>query len=189
MNLTYETDRLLLRILNENYSLQVLTFLSRNRSYFDSYELAKPEGFYTEEYQKKLLYEEFQQAIRGNRIRFYFFLKDSPQRIIGTVSFGNVRHAFQCCQLGYKLDPLYQHQGYALEAMHCAIPIAARECRLHRIEAYVLPSNQPSIRLLTRLGFEAEGIVRDYAIINRKWESHLQYALLLPDPAAIPPQG
>ena len=51
MNLTYETDRLILRILNENYSMQVLTFLSRNKEYFDSYELAKAEKFYTEEFQ------------------------------------------------------------------------------------------------------------------------------------------
>lgn len=176
MNLTYETDRLLLQILNENYSMQVLTFLSRNRSYFDSYELAKENTFYTEEFQKKLLHEEFNQAIKGNRLRFYIFRKDAPQRIIGTVSFGNLHHSFHSCQIGYKLDPLYQHQGYATEALSAAIDIAAAELKLHRITAYVLPSNQPSISLLERLGFELEGTARDYAIIDGQWHDHLQYA-------------
>lgn len=179
MNLTYETDRLILRILNENYSMQVLTFLSRNKEYFDSYELAKAEKFYTEEFQKKLLYQEFSQTLKGNRIRFYFFMKNMPQRIIGTVSFSNMRHAFHSCQIGYKLDPLFQHQGYALEAVRAAIDIASAECSLHRIEAYVLPSNQPSIRLLKHLDFELEGTARDYAIINGQWKDHLQYSLLI----------
>lgn len=179
MNLTYETDRLMLRILNENYSMQVLTFLSRNKEYFDSYELAKSENFYTEEFQKKLLCEEFNQTLKGNRIRFYFLLKNMPQRIIGTVSFSNMRHSFHSCQIGYKLDPAFQHQGYAMEALCAAIDIASAECRLHRIEAYVLPDNQPSIRLLMRLGFELEGTARDYAIINGQWKDHLQYSLLI----------
>ena len=39
MNFIYETDRLILQVLNESYSMQVLTFLSRNRDYFDRYEL------------------------------------------------------------------------------------------------------------------------------------------------------
>lgn len=176
MNLIYETDRLLLRILNENYSMQVLTFLSRNRSYFDSYELAKENAFYTEEFQKKLLHEEFNQAAKGNRLRFYIFRKDMPQRIIGTVSFGSLHRSFHSCQIGYKLDPLYQHQGYATEALSASIDIAAAELGLHRITAYVLPSNQPSICLLERLGFEFEGTARDYAIIDGQWHDHLQYA-------------
>lgn len=179
MNLTYETDRLLLRLLNENYSMQVLTFLSRNRSYFDRYELAKADNYYTEEFQKKLLKEEFNQALKKNRLRLYFFLKRSPQRIIGTVSFGNLRHAFHSCQIGYKFDPLYHHQGFALEALGASIRIAAAECSLHRIEAYVLPSNLPSIRLLTRLGFELEGTARDYAMIDGLWRDHLQFSLLV----------
>ena len=179
MNIIYETDRLLLRLLNENYSMQVLTFLTRNREYFDSFELEKADGYYTEEFQKKLLKEEFSQAMKGNRLRFYLFQKHMPQRIIGTVSFGELRHSFHSCQMGYKLDPLYQHRGYALEALHSAFRIAAEECSLHRIEAYVLPSNLPSIRLLLRLGFELEGTARDYAIIGGHWRDHLQYSLLV----------
>lgn len=180
MNLTYETDRLLLKILNESYSMQVLTFLTRNQAYFDSYELAKADQFYTEDFQKKVLYEEFSMALKKTRIRFYFFRKEAPQRIIGTVSFGNLRPAFQTCQIGYKLDPLYQHQGYATEALDACISIAAAEMNLHRITAYVLPDNQPSIRLLERLDFELEGTARDYAIVNGQWQNHLQYARIMP---------
>ncbi len=179
MNFIYETDRLILQVLNESYSMQVLTFLSRNRDYFDRYELAKTDNFYTEEFQKKLLHKEFNQIIKGSYLRLYFFLKKSPQRIIGTLSFSRLHPAFQSCQIGYKLDPLYQHRGLATEALQFVIPIVSQEYSLHRIEAYVLPSNQPSICLLERLGFEVEGIARDYAIIAGRWQNHLQYSLIL----------
>ena len=82
MNLTYETDRLLLRLLNENNSAQVLSFLSRNREYFDRYELEKSEQYYTEAFQKNLLHEEFHQALKGNRLRFYFFRKHNSFKAV-----------------------------------------------------------------------------------------------------------
>lgn len=179
MNLTYETDRLLLSVLDESYSIQVLAFLSRNRTYFDGFELAKADNFYTEDFQRRLLYEEYSMTLKKNRLRFYIFRKENPQRIIGTVSFGNFRPSFQSCQTGYKLDPLYQHRGYATEALSAAVDIAARELRLHRITAYVLPDNIPSIRLLERLEFAWEGTARDYAMINGIWRDHLQYARIL----------
>ena len=37
-----------------------------------------------------------------------------------------------------------------------------QEINLHRIEAYVQPDNAPSIRLLTRLGFQEEGYLHKY---------------------------
>ena len=132
-----------------------------------------------EEFQKKLLHKEFNQIIKGSYLRLYFFLKKSPRRIIGTLSFSRLHPAFQSCQIGYKLDPLYQHRGLATEALQFVIPIVSKEYSLHRIEAYVLPSNQPSICLLERLGFEVEGIARDYAIIAGSWQNHLQYSLIL----------
>ena len=70
MKIIYETERLFLRILNESYYMQVLTFLSRNRELFDQYEIDKPSFYYTADYQKRLLQQEYNQIMKGNRIRF-----------------------------------------------------------------------------------------------------------------------
>jgi ribosomal-protein-alanine N-acetyltransferase len=49
---------------------------------------------------------------------------------------------------------------------------------LHRIEAACLPTNEPSRRLLTRVGFRQEGYARSYLNINGEWRDHLLFALL-----------
>ena len=48
----------------------------------------------------------------------------------------------------------------------------------HRLNAYVVPGNLPSIRLIERLSFSYEGIAREYAKIQGVWQDHLQYSLI-----------
>lgn len=179
MNMKYETERLSLRILNESYYMQVLTFLSRNQALFDHYEIKKPPEYYTADYQRKLLCQEYNQILKKVRLRFYVFLKSNPQRIIGTVSYSSIRPGFHSCQIGYKFDSGFHHHGYAYEALLYSIPIAKTEFNLHRLEAYVYPGNQPSVRLMERLGFLLEGTARDYALLNGRWENHLVYSLIV----------
>lgn len=178
MKMIYETERLSLRILNESYYMQVLTFLSRNQELFDQYEVDKPPLYYTADYQRRLLQQEYNQIIKGNRIRFYIFLKQNSQRIIGTVSFTDFHSVSQSCQIGYKFDPNYHHQGYAYESISHALSLVIPEYNFHRIEAHIQPRNYKSIHLIERLGFELEGTAREYAYIGGKWLNHLQYSFI-----------
>ena len=52
------------------------------------------------------------------------------------------------------------------------------ELNLHRITAYVLPDNAPSIRLLESRGFVLEGTARSYLLLHGYWRDHLQYSLV-----------
>jgi ribosomal-protein-alanine N-acetyltransferase len=52
--------------------------------------------------------------------------------------------------------------------------------KLHRIEANIIPSNQPSIHLIKKLNFIEEGYTREYLHINGHWEDHIRYALINP---------
>lgn len=178
MNMILETERLVLRVLNDSFYMQVLTFLSRNRELFDQFEVEKPLNFYTADFQKRSLYQEYAQILNRTRIRYFIFLKENPQRIIGTVSFTDFRSSFHSCRIGYKFDPNFHGYGYACETLLEALMQVTKDYDLHRIEAHVLPSNQPSIKLLTRLGFELEGTARAYAFLDGKWEDHLQYSLI-----------
>jgi ribosomal-protein-alanine N-acetyltransferase len=52
------------------------------------------------------------------------------------------------------------------------------ELSLKRIVAYVQRSNQPSLRLLSRLGFTYEGTARSFANIQGNWIDHDQFSLI-----------
>lgn len=44
---------------------------------------------------------------------------------------------------------------------------------LHRIMANYCPENVRSGKLLARLGFEQEGLARDYLYLNGRWRDHI----------------
>jgi ribosomal-protein-alanine N-acetyltransferase len=63
-------------------------------------------------------------------------------------------------------------------AARALIPFIFATLGMHRIEAACLPSNGPSISLLTKAGFRQEGLAKRYLHINGEWQDHLQFALL-----------
>jgi [ribosomal protein S5]-alanine N-acetyltransferase len=66
--------------------------------------------------------------------------------------------------------------------MASAMQLIMRHCfndmGLHRLEAACLPSNQASIALLKRSGFEQEGYAKSYLKIAGVWQDHLLFARL-----------
>ncbi len=62
--------------------------------------------------------------------------------------------------VGYALLPEYGSKGYALEVAHAVLRHARERLGLARIVAVVKPGNARSIRLLERLGFRYERLVR-----------------------------
>lgn len=181
MKLTYETDRLLLKILRptpEN-AMAVLDFYNRNQLLFERYEAKRPENFYTAEYQNAVLSCEYNLTLRLQSLRFWIYEKDQPDVIIGTVCFYNITHSiYDCCKTGYKFDQNYQGRGYAKEAMQFGIAMMFEQLHLHRIEAYVMKDNAPSIHLLMALNFEYEGTCRKVIRICDTWEDHMLFSLL-----------
>ena len=63
-----------------------------------------------------------------------------------------------------------------------AVRFAFSDLALHRVEAACLPNNEPSRRLLERVGFRREGEARGYLRINGAWADHLLFGLLASDP-------
>lgn len=185
MNFIYETEHLLLRVEHQPAAPKVLAFYKRNRPYFEAFEITRPDNFYTEAYQSISLACEYEQMLKRQAIRFFLYEKNAFQKnpktapIIGSVSVNHIhRGAFEYGMFGYKLDHDYWGQGYALEACSTLLPLLFERFSLHRLEAYIMPSNERSIRLIERLGFEYEGIKRSFAQINHRYEDHLQYALI-----------
>lgn len=178
-SMRYETERLILKILTADSGEAVCEFLSRNRENFKTYEPLTPPNYYTSAYQSAILKSELQLALRQKAIRYYVFLKEHPEEIIGTVCLHNIQpHAYCSCEIGYKFDTAFRHKGYAHEAVAMAVSIAFKALKLHRVSAKVMPENTASIRLLKDLLFEEEGLERESIQIHGIWRDHLRFSLL-----------
>lgn len=179
MEKIYETQRLVLKVLDKTYAELVLNYYSRNKEFLEEWEPYKSEEFYTKEYHEKQLTNELLNIENGNSFRLWIFKKDDDKRIIGSVGFNNiVRGAFLSCHLGYKSDKDEINKGYVTEAINKGIDIIFNEFGLHRIEANILPKNKRSLRVVEKLGFYNEGLAYKYLKINGKWEDHIHMVLL-----------
>ena len=175
----YETDRLILRVLTSDCAKSVCRFVTKNRDEFEKYEPILPANYYTPEHQQTILSCELKLALQTKNIRYYVFLKENPEQIIGTVALHNIATtAYSSCEIGYKFDADYRGKGYAREAVAMAVSIAFAALGLHRVYARVMPDNTASIKLLKSLLFEEEGLERECIKIQGKWEDHLRFALI-----------
>lgn len=183
MKLIHYTERLTLRVLDPSWAARVCTFYEENKDHFEPFEPKRVPNFYSPEFHQSNLSYEYEEFLHFRYLRLFVFEKNQPERIIGSICFSDIRSgSFLSCSVGYKIDYRFEGKGYITEALDYAIHnIIFREYGLHRIEAAVHPANIPSIRIMEKLHFEKEGIARDFAFLNDRWEDHIKYALINSD--------
>jgi len=81
-------------------------------------------------------------------------------------------------QIGITINPIFQNQGIAKEAMIAIMTWLFEVKKMHRISEIVDVENNNSIKLLEALGFKREGHFVENVFFNNKWGSEFQYALL-----------
>lgn len=174
---TIETKRLILKLLDKKSTDLVLEFLKENREDFSKYEADKQEMYFTKFYQEYIIQSEYDAAMKKGYLRYYIFEKSDQRHIIGTVSVGQLR-AYPYCSgiIGYKMAVHKKNMGYGTEAVKAACQAAFSWLGVHRLEAYVMEKNIPSIRILEKCGFEKEGKCIKNLKVNGAWQDHLLYA-------------
>ena len=64
------------------------------------------------------------------------------------------------------------------EAIGAIVAYGFRELNLNKIRALVVPDNIASIKLLQRLHFQKEGVMRQAQFVNEKYDDLAAYGLL-----------
>ncbi len=88
------------------------------------------------------------------------------------------------CELGYILSPAFQRQGYASEATAALVTHALTARGMHRVVAHCNPENVASWKLLEKIGFRREGLLRQNIFFRRNaagepiWTDTYVYARL-----------
>lgn len=84
----------------------------------------------------------------------------------------------QQVEIGYTLSPDFHGQGIATEAVQEIITYLFNHLQKHRVTASVDPYNEPSIRLLERIGFRKEAHFKKSLLFKGEWVDDVIYACL-----------
>jgi len=125
----------------------------------------------------------------GEADQFVIVLRETGH-IIGTCLLFRFDRASARAELGYVLARRYWGAGYMLEALQALIGFAFAQMGLRRLEAEIDPRNVASARLLRRLGFVREGVLRQRSSTKGEITDSGLYGLLSAEwPPALPKRG
>ena len=91
------------------------------------------------------------------------------KKVIGTCGFLNYETEHNRIEVGYDLNPGYWGKGVMKEALSSIIHFAFTKMKINKIEAKVEPENKSSIRLLEKLNFSQEGVLRQHEFEKGKY--------------------
>jgi len=117
------------------------------------------------------------QYTSGNGYYWVMELK-TTQTPVGVIGITNIKLEHQRAELGYWLLPEHQQKGLTVEAAKAVLFFCFEKLALHRVEADTETENLKSISLLEKLGFQKEGVFRDYEINKGNFINLARYSLL-----------
>lgn len=120
------------------------------------------------------------QAHSGSSPLRFAIARKSDNRLVGTAGFHTVSHMHQTAELAYDIHPEWWNQGIAA-AVGAELVNWAHTCaNTIRVQATVLETNTRSARLLARLGFAKEGLLRSYRLVRGVPGNFFMYSHIAP---------
>lgn len=116
-------------------------------------------------------------------IRWAIRLADAPGKLIGLAGYNTWTRHNRCAEIGYDLLRFYWNRGFMTEALRGVIAFGFREMALNRVEALVTDTNAASCRVLEKLDFTAEGLLRQRGCWKGRYHDLWLFALLRADVA------
>lgn len=167
------TERVRLSMARRADAETLLAYQTENRDHFQPWEPLRSDEFFTLPAVEQRLARMEEQMSNGAEL--HLLLRGAlTGSLLGQCNFTNiVRGPFQACFLGFSIGSRYQGRGLMSEALGAAIDFVFSHYGLHRIMANHRPENLRSGNLLSKLGFEREGLARAYLKINGTWADHV----------------
>src|SRR6266853_3676636 len=125
-----------------------------------------------------------ERMVAGQAGQFVIQQRESS-RIIGSCLLFRFEEASARAELGYVLAQEYWGAGYMFEAMSAFIAFAFGPMGLRRLEAETDPRNLTSAKLLERLGFVREGLLRQRWAVKGELTDSSLYGRLRTDWSAL----
>ncbi|WP_135824222.1 GNAT family N-acetyltransferase [Halorussus ruber] len=104
----------------------------------------------------------------GERVGHVYLVREKPND-----------QTYRRAELAYWITPDAQGNGYATDAGRTILDHGFDSLGLHKVVAKTFASNPASARVLEKLGFTQEGVLRDEALVGGEFEDLLRFGLLV----------
>ncbi|WP_253905578.1 GNAT family N-acetyltransferase [Bacillus sp. THAF10] len=131
-------------------------------AYFSQPEMTRFYGM--EPFQTKLDADKFIKDFLDDYTNLYRWgiVEKESGKLIGTCGFHAISDKHARAEIGYEIDLPYWGKGYATEAITAIIHYGFDSMKYNRIGANVYPENISSRKVLEKVGFTHEGLLRGY---------------------------
>lgn len=177
--LTREVDSLSLRELRGQDHVAVERLRHSDRQWLAQWEATAPpgsgSGLSLEEYIRRADSEG-----RSGEALYFAMLADN--QLVGQISLSEIRlGAARSATIGYWVCSRFAGRGLTPLGVAMLIDWAFADLELHRIEINIRPENEPSLRVVEKLGLTFEGYRRGLLHIAGQWADHRSFAVLRED--------
>lgn len=168
-----ETERLLLRAITKDDAEGIFDCFSNENvtRYYGQETLENLE-------QAEAFVEFFSNSYKEKRGIRWGIERKGTQGIIGTIGFNAWSPKHKRAEIGYEIHPEQWRNGYTSEAVLKVLRYGFDELGLTRIGAVVFIDNEASSNLLTKVGFQKEGVLRGYMYQNGKAHDTYVYSII-----------
>jgi ribosomal-protein-alanine N-acetyltransferase len=107
--------------------------------------------------------------------RWFFLVGGKP---VGTVSLQNISHMMNSAEIGYMVGEEFHGRGFATQGVSLFLDQLFARSAIRRVIALVHEENAASSRVMEKLGFTREGLLREHFIIKGAPVNEIYYGLL-----------
>ncbi|UII55263.1 GNAT family N-acetyltransferase [Cytobacillus spongiae] len=150
MNVIVETDRLILKVFEEQDVDEAKTFWG------DPEVMESCLGATPHEVLPNVL-KAYATCHDSNHLSVYAVVEKVSQKVIGAAGF-NLGESLKQVELIYHFSKEYWGKGYATEAVMACITTAKQNELVEKISASAAPENASSLKILEKVGFEYQGM-------------------------------
>ena len=159
----------------------LLAYESRNRKQFAPHGPHRTDADFTLAACENRIELQLRDIASGASSRWLIRLREKQDEVIGHLAITSIQRGVRHTGfVGYGMDHAHTGQGLMTEALTALTGYAFTTLNLHRLEATHRPDNLASARILQKVGFEREGLARNYLYLNGAWADSVLNALINP---------
>lgn len=105
-------------------------------------------------------------------------VRKGDDHLIGHISLRWIDATAGQAEIRFIISPEARRHGYAKEAARAVLDLGFDGLGMHRVFARCSARNEPSAKLLKRLGMRLEAHYREHALFQGEWDEELHFAIL-----------